>query len=167
MGLARKFLQWLTRIESVLAVAALALAATALVSDIFAREIFRQGLFGSLRVAVYATAVSALLGFSLCIGAGAHLRVTVFDGITPESWRPAVARIGDLIALAICCYFAYWAISYVNQTRVLGETDPSLNLKVWPMQGALVWMFVSGALHYLLFFIFPELRPKEQEPVPS
>lgn len=150
-----------------LAVAALAVAATALVSDIFAREIFRQGLFGSLRVAVYATAIAALLGFSLCVAAGAHLRVTIFDSLTPESWRPTVARIGDLLALVICCYFAFWAISYVNQTRVLGETDPSLNIKVWPMQSVLAWMFISAAIRYLLFFTYPELRPREQEPVPS
>jgi TRAP-type C4-dicarboxylate transport system permease small subunit len=165
MEFARKFLQWLTRIESMVAVLALAVAATALVSDIFAREILRQGLFGSLRVAVYATAIAALLGFSLCVAAGAHLRVTVFDSLTPEGWRSTVARTGDLLALVICCYFAYWAISYVNQTRVLGETDPSLNLKVWPMQSVLAWMFISGALRYLLFFMFPELRPAEQEPI--
>jgi TRAP-type C4-dicarboxylate transport system permease small subunit len=164
MERARKFMQWLTKLESALAVAGLGIAAAALVSDIAARELFRQGLFGSLRVAVYAAAVAALLGFSLCIAAGTHLRVTIFDGVTPERWRPAVARIGDLIALSICCYFAYWAIVYVNQTRVLGETDPSLNIKVWPIQSALAWMFISGAIRYALFFAFPGLRPQEQGP---
>jgi len=165
MTVARQFLHWLTRLECVVAVLALILSASALMADIIAREVFRVGLFGSLRVAVYSTAIAALFGFGICVAQSAHIRVNVFDKITPETWQATIVRIGDVISLAICAYFAYWALQYVIQTYEIGETDTSLNLKVWPMQTVLFWMFFSGGLRYALFAVFPVLRPEEAEVV--
>lgn len=156
-----RVLHALTRLESVVAVLAICVSAAALLADIFAREFFGVGLFGSLRVAVYATAIGALLGFSICITHGAHIRVSLFDGLTPEAIRPAVHRAGHLLSFGICAYLAWWAIFYVRQTYSLGETDSSLGIQVWPIQVVMPWMFLSGALRYLSYFAFPGLAPKE------
>ncbi|HWK12787.1 MAG TPA: TRAP transporter small permease [Rhizobiaceae bacterium] len=163
MNGAGKFLQLLNRFEMVVAVTALFVSAGALLSDIFAREFFSVGLFGSFRVAVYATAISALIGFCVCISSGSHLRISFLDKAAPERLRPLVMRIGDLMSFAICAYFAYWAVFYVRQTAGLGETDPSLGIEVWPFQAVMAWMFISAAARYLIYFIFPTLAATEQE----
>lgn len=158
------FLDRLTRIECFFAVVCLCISAGALVADIFTRELFSFGLFGSLRVAVYATALAALSGFGICVAKGSHLRISSLDRLTPERWRPLFARAGNLLSFAICMFFAYWALFYVRQTFALGETDPSLRIPVWPMQSILIWMFVSGGLRYLAYAVFPEIEPREAEP---
>jgi C4-dicarboxylate transporter, DctQ subunit len=156
--------RWLTRVESAFAVLALCVSAGALISDILARELFSVGLFGSLRVAVYATALAAFSGFAICVATGSHLRISALDGMVPLRWRSIVMRLGNFGSFCICAYFAYWSYFYVQQTASIGETDSSLQIEVWPIQSILVWMFVSGGLRYLAFGIFPELAPSESEP---
>lgn len=159
----RRLLDLLTRVECAFAVTALCISAGALVADIVSREVFSHGLFGSLRIAVFATALAALSGFAICVATGSHLRISSFDGLIPAGMRPAVIRIGNLLSFAICAFFAYWALFYVRQTMAIGETDPSLGIAVWPLQSILVWMFVSGGLRYLAYAVFPELEPQEAE----
>ncbi|MEP9386028.1 TRAP transporter small permease [Mesorhizobium sp. KR9-304] len=161
--LAGAFLALLTRTEQAIAVAALFVTAAALLADIFAREVLFSSLFGSLRVAVYGMAFAALFGFCVCVAANAHIRVTIFDGITPAAWRPLVCRFADLLSFAICAAFGWFAAHYVWQTYMVAETDVALGIVVWPFQLALVWAFISGGLRYGLFFVFPALRPQEQE----
>jgi C4-dicarboxylate transporter, DctQ subunit len=158
------FLAWLTRVECLFAVVCLCISAGALVADIFAREVFSVGLFGSLRVAVYATALAALTGFGICVATGTHLRISSLDRFIPKRWRPLVTRAGNLLSFAICMFFAYWSLFYVRQTYALGETDSSLRIPVWPIQSILIWMFVSGGLRYLAYAVFAELQPREAEP---
>jgi len=160
-----RFFELLTRAECVFAVTCLCISAGALVADIVSRELFSYGLFGSLRVAVYATALAALSGFAICVATGTHLRVNALDALVPVAWRPLVGRVGNVLAFAICMYFAYWSLFYVRQTFRIGETDPSLGIKVWPIQCILIWMFVSAGARYIAYAIFPELEPREAEPV--
>ncbi len=157
------FFRWLTHAECAFAVAALCVSAAALLSDIVSRELFSVGLFGSLRIAVYATALAALSGFAICVATGAHLRITALDALVPAPLRPLVLRGGNLLSFAICAYFAYWSIFYIRQTAAIGETDPSLGVVVWPFQCILAWMFISGGARYLAFAVYPELQPGEVE----
>lgn len=163
--LTARFLFYLARFERVVAVGGLFVTAAALLADIFAREVLRSSLFGSLRVAVYAMAISALFGFCVCVAANAHIRVTVFDGVTPPAWRPLVSRLADVISFLICSAFIWFAAHYVWQTFQVAETDVALGVLVWPFQLALVWMFASAGIRYGLFAIFPGLRPREEEVV--
>lgn len=157
------FLRQLTRVEQAIAVGGLLLTAVALLVDIFAREVLYSSIFGSLRIAVYSTAFAALIGFCVCVASNSHIRVSIFDGLTPPSWRPAIYRLADVVSFAICIVFAWFAVNYVWQTYLVGETDVSLNVVIWPFQLVLVWMFVSAALRYGLFAIYPALRPQEEE----
>jgi TRAP-type C4-dicarboxylate transport system permease small subunit len=158
-------LDWLTRAECLFAVTCLCMSAAALVADIFAREVLGFGLWGALRVAVYSTALAALSGFAICVATGSHLRITALDGLTPVSLRPLVGRLGNLTSFAICMFFAWWSFIYVRQTYNIGETDSSLGIEVWPVQSILIWMFLSGGVRYLAYSVFPELEPREAEPV--
>ncbi|MGK6315682.1 TRAP transporter small permease [Neorhizobium sp. DT-125] len=160
---AQRFLQVLFRLECGIAVFFLCLSAAALLADIFTRELFQFGLFGSLRVAVYSTAIAALIGFPIAIATGSHIRVTALDALVPRSWEPALGRVANVVSAAICIFFVYWAAFYVAQTRDFGETDPSLAILVWPIQSVLVWMFLSGAVRYIIYALFPALQPQEAE----
>jgi TRAP-type C4-dicarboxylate transport system permease small subunit len=161
--MAQRFLSALFKLECSIAVVSLCLSAGALIADIITRELFQFGLFGALRVAVYSTAVAALIGFPIAVATGSHIRVTVLDALVPKRWEAAQGRVANVVSAAICLFFMYWAIFYVSQTRDFGETDPSLGIVVWPIQSVLVWMFLSGALRYITYALFPALQPQEAE----
>lgn len=160
---ARAFMIGLTRLERALAALALAIAVGALLADLAGRELFGGGLFGALRVSVYATSAAAMLGFVVCVAQNAHIRITLLDRFVPVRWQAQVVRVGDLVSLLICLYFAFLSYEYVNQTFRLGETDVSLGVYVWPMQSVLIWAFLSAAVRFLIFTVFPRLRPAESE----
>ncbi len=165
-GLARNLLDALNRVEAAIAVFTLFLTAGLIVADVLGRELFNHGVFGALRGSVYAMAITGLLGFGLCVASGSHMRIRIFDGLIPKSLEGVWVRLSDTISFLICAYFAYWAVLYVRETFLQHEVALSLNVVVWPFQLALPWMFISAGLRYLLFAIFPALRPIETE-VPS
>nr|WP_250812957.1 TRAP transporter small permease [Neorhizobium tomejilense] len=160
---AHRFLSAIFKLECSIAVVSLSISAGALIADIITRELFQFGLFGALRVAVYSTAVAALIGFPIAIATGSHIRVSTLDGLVPERWQAAQRLIANIVSAAICLFFLYWAVFYVAQTRDLGETDPSLGIVIWPIQSVLIWMFLSGAVRYITYALFPALQPQEAE----
>ncbi|WP_267215900.1 TRAP transporter small permease [Chelatococcus asaccharovorans] len=161
MNVARQYLQILWVLESLIASIALFIIAGLLLADVVGREFFNHGLFGALRGAVYAMAISGLLGFGLCVASNSHVRISALDGIVPISLRPIVTRLGDIASALICALLAYWAIRFVAGTITQNEMALSLGMPVWPFQMVLPWMFLSATSRYVVFAIWPQLRPEE------
>lgn len=159
----RRALSWMYRCEVVVACGALLLVAGALLSDVIARELFGNGLFGAQRFSVFCNAVGGLLGFAIVVHTGGHLRVAVVDQLFPTNWHPVMARIGDVISCALCGMLMYYAVIFVRSTYTVGDTDAVFNIKIWPLQGVLVYLFAASALRYLCYALFPALRPAESE----
>ncbi|WP_374633545.1 TRAP transporter small permease [Ferrovibrio sp.] len=158
-----RVLSWMFRCEVVVACGALLLVAGALLSDVIAREVLGNGLFGAQRFAVFCNAVGGLLGFAIVVHTGGHLRVAVVDQLFPAHWHSAMARIGDLLSCALCLLLMYYAYVFVGSTYTVGDTDAVFNIKIWPIQSVLIYLFAASALRYLCYAFFPALRPAESE----
>ena len=152
-------MHWLQRAEATVAVVAFAVIVVLLSLDLAGRELLGQGIFVAQRAAVYCMVVAAMLGFSLSIGWGAHMRIELAERIFPRAWSPTVDRISDATAVGACAFLAYWsfrfvAVSFDQQARGMG-----LEILLWPVQAVFVWAFASGALRHLAYAIRPALRP--------
>ncbi len=159
----RRGLSWLFRLEVFMACTSLMLVVAALLADVVAREIGGDGIFGAQRFAVFANSVGGLLGFAIVVHTGGHLRVGVVDKLIPEKWESLVIRFCDLISAALCILLGYLAVIFVRSTYDLGDTEPVFDIKIWPIQVVLPYLFGASALRYLCYAAFPAIRPEDKE----
>jgi TRAP-type C4-dicarboxylate transport system permease small subunit len=159
--LVRRGLQWLFRAEATVACAGLALVILALLADVVARELLGSGLFGAQRFAVYSNSIASLLGFAIVVHTGGHLRMSFLDKVLPEPWNSRLARFGDALSAVLCMMLAYFAFRFVRSTFVLGDTDAVFQIRIWPIQAILPYIFLSASLRYVCYVLFPGLRPQE------
>ncbi len=101
MHFAQQFLKWLKALEATICVIAFSAAAIALIADVLGREIFGSGIFGAQRFAVWATAISGLIGFALVTSEAGHLRPQFADKWLPRWLDPHIDRIADVVSVVI------------------------------------------------------------------
>jgi TRAP-type C4-dicarboxylate transport system permease small subunit len=159
---AERGLTWLFRVEAIAASTGLALVIVALLADVAAREFFGNGLFGAQRFAVYCNSVGSLLGFALVVQTGGHLRFSLLDKAFPAAWESAFRRLADGLSAVLCLLLAYFAFRFVRGTYVISETDTVFQIRIWPIQMLLPYIFISSFLRYACFAAFPALRPEEK-----
>ncbi len=160
MDTARRLLGWLKALEAAVCIIAFSAAALALVIDVLGRELFGSGIFGAQRFAVWATAIAGLVGFAMVTAEAGHLRPQFADKWLPRSLDPYMDRIGDLVSAAICITLGVYAVWFVQSTYALGERGMAIQIKIWPIQLALPWMFLSSAVRHLAFATWPALKPE-------
>ena len=160
-SLVRRGLLWLFRAEATVACAGLALVILALLADVVSRELLGSGLFGAQRFAVYSNSIASLLGFAIVVHTGGHLRMSFLDKVLPEPWNSRLARFGDALSAALCMMLAYFAYRFVKSTFVLGDTDAVFQIRIWPIQAILPYIFLSATVRYACYVLFPALRPQE------
>lgn len=158
-----RMLTWLVRAELVVTCTALLFVAAALFSDVFAREAFGRGIFGAQKFAVYCNAIAGLLGFSVVVHTGGHLRVSAVDRLFPVDWHPTMSRLGDVTSAVLCGILGWFAARYVLSSLRIGEADLLFYAKLWPFQLVLPYIFLASAFKFLCFAICPALRPAEME----
>lgn len=157
-----RILDAVTLAEKIIAFSALITITGALAADVIMREFVGVGLFGSLRLAVYALILCAMAGFGIATATGAHLRPGFADGLIPAPLVPYAVRLGQLASCAIMVVLAYSAWKMVVFIREIGERDIALDVPVWVIQMALPLAFGIAAFRYLSYAVFPGLIPAEE-----
>jgi len=160
-GFARGLLCAIMGIETFVCFTSFIIGTIALALDIFGREFLGFGIFGAQRLAVYCVAVAGVLGFSYVVSHGGHLRPTVLDKLIPAQHDRAASRLADLVSCLLCLLVAYGAFLLVRSTFQIGERDMTLPIFIWPVQSVLVVSFVFAATKFLLFALYPPLRPAQ------
>lgn len=157
--IARRFLRGLFWTEAAVAVLAFLAIAAALFADVASREILHVGIFGAQRFAVYCMIVGAMLGFAIAVSYATHMRITVADGLVPERWNQAVNRLADLVSAGVCTFLGYWSFEFVQVSFEQGARGMALDVLLWPIQSVLTWVFLSAAARYVIYALYPPLRP--------
>lgn len=161
-AIVRRILDAITWAEKIIAFAALITITGALAADVIMREIMGVGLFGSLRLAVYALILCAMAGFGVATATGTHLRPGFADGLIPASLVPLAVRLGQLASCAIMVVLAHSAWKMVVFIHDIDERDIALDVPIWAIQMALPVAFGIAALRYLSYATFPDLIPAEE-----
>lgn len=160
-GFAYALLRLIGAVETIVCFTSFIIGTIALALDIFGREFLGFGIFGAQRLAVYCVAVAGVLGFSYVITHGGHLRPSILDKLIPPRHDAAMGRIADLVSAILCLLLAYGAFLLVLSTFQIGERDMSLQIPIWPIQSVLIVSFLFAATKFLIFALYPTLRPAE------
>lgn len=157
----KRALDLIVWVERAIVACAFTVMLVVLLIDVAGRELFGQGLFGSVRIAVYALILCAMAGFGLATATGGHLRPKFLDGLLAGPLEGPGIRLGQLLSAAIMFYLAYAAVTMVQFTRLIEERDLVLDTLVWPIQTALPIGFALSGLRHLIYAIYPALAPVE------
>ncbi len=159
-----RLLGGITRIEKLIASATFLIMVVALLADVIGREVFGQGVFGSVRVAVYALIVCAMAGFGIATASGAHLRPRFLDAAATGRLEQLAVRAGHLASAAILLGLGFAAWTLVGFSRMIEDRDVVLDVLIWPIQCALPFGFALSALRHVIFGLYPQLAPTDKGP---
>ena len=160
---ARSFLTGLGRLERLLCLSALAVLALVLFTDVLLRTLLGNGLAWAHQAGVYANIVVSLIGIGLASANGSHLRPRFADSWLPQSWEPVLERLQSLTTALLFLFLFVLSLQLVLETYALAELSTVLQTPVWPVQSLLPLAFGLAFIRYLLFALFPELRPANKE----
>ena len=172
---ARKAVLVWHRVECWIAVVAFAFIAVVLLIDVVGRELIAPllremgqtvgalGVQGSQKLSVYALVIGSYAGVGIATATGSHLVPRVAFAWVPAAWNDAMNRLSDFIAAVFLLGVAWVAWQFVQSSMSTGLLVPILNWKVWPIQLALPIGFLSAAGRYLMFGLWPALRPLPPE----
>jgi TRAP-type C4-dicarboxylate transport system permease small subunit len=162
-------------LETTVAIVAYLFIMLLLMSDVLGRELVgpllrllgfepgATGIYGSQRIALYAMVVGAFLGLGIATATGTHLLPRVGFGWLPRAWAPAVDRIADVITGLILCATTWYAVEFVNGSRASENVVAVLDAPAWLIQIVIPVGFLSAALRYFIFALWPAARPAPPE----
>ena len=163
------------KVECWVAVACFAFIALIMIIDVFGREVLGPvlaalgldigptGIFAAQRFAMIALIIGSFMGVGIATATGSHLVPRVAHGWVPKEWGPAMDRIADVITGLFLLGFVWFGFVFVRSTAETELRMPVLDWLVWPIQMAIPLGFLSAALRYFVFAIWPGVRPRPPE----
>lgn len=173
--LARTVLERWHSVECWIAVAAFSFIALILLIDVIGRELVgplirvlgfpatATGVFASQKLSIFALVIGSFAGIGIATATGSHLVPRVAFGWTPKSWAPWIDRLADLITGLFLVGVAYYGFVFVQSSMATDLRAPVLDWSVWPIQLAIPIGFLSAAGRYVMYAIWPALRPLPPE----
>ncbi len=162
--------------ECWVAMTAFSFIALVVVYDVAAREVLgpllrRAGgnanavmVVGAAKMGVYALIVGAFSGIGIATATGAQLVPKVAFGWVPRAWGPTMDRLADALTALFLLGVAYYGAVFVNGSRVSGLlTSGGLEMPAWVIQAVIPVGFASAAVRYVLFALWPAVRPQPPE----
>jgi len=132
--------------------------------DVINREAFRLGLPWLQKSAVYLMIWGGFLGAALTTARGAHLRPEVTDRLWPKKTRPLIHSVEEFLTGLFCAAMAVLSISYVMDSKSMGDSNVATGLPIWVIQLVIPYSFASMAIRHLAYAFLPKLRPKKPGP---
>ena len=164
---------WIERFLSIVTFGCIGLL---LMYDVITRELVRpilaslgmSGAFltfiGTQKVAVYLLIAGAFAGFSLATATGTQLVPKVGFKWAPKSWDAGLNRLGDVISGLFLFIVTYYAIAFVRSSAQAGlMTSSGFEAPVWILQTVIPIGFASAAARYLVYGLWPAVRPVPPE----
>jgi len=152
------------------AVLCFAFIAAVIVLDVFNRELLGplfsllgmsapSGLFGAQKLAVFALVIGSFAAIGIATATASHLAPKVGHGWFPKTWSRTIDRIADIITGLVFVITAWFGWQFVLVTKEYGLLAPVINTSPWMIQLAIPLGFLSAALRYFIFAIWPATRP--------
>lgn len=171
---ARRFVEVWHRVECLVAVVAFALIAALLILDVAGREVLgpiyklldiksSTGVYGAQKLSVYALVVGSFCGIGIATATSSHLLPRVGFSWIPKAWGPSMDRLADVLTGLFMVGVAYYGFVFVQSSIETGLRAQAFNMPVWPFQLAIPLGFLSAAVRYFCFAIWPALRPLPPE----
>ncbi|MGX9349719.1 TRAP transporter small permease [Shimia sp. W99] len=121
------------------------------------------GIYGARKISLFLLVIGAFAGLGVSVATGTQIVPRVAFKWVPASWGPHVDRIANGLSAAVFLAVAYYGWVFVSASRDIGTVMPGLDVPVWIFQAAIPIGFVSAALRYVIFFIWPGSAPAREE----
>ena len=162
------------RAECLIAVAAFGFIALVLILDVVGRELLTPiyrwlgiqsaaGVFAAQKMSVYALVIGSFCGIGVATATASHLLPRLGFGWVPESFGPTMNRIADLVTGLFFCGVAWYGWVYVQSSMQAGLRAQAFDMPIWPIQLAIPLGFLSAAVRYFFYAVWPALRPVPPE----
>ncbi len=158
-----RFLNALHKLEMAICFLAFAAMALILMVDVGMREIVGIGWYGASQRATIAMVILVFIALGLATSSGVHLRPRFADDVLTASWQPVILRLSDLVTAVFYLFVAVVAVYVVRDTAALEERVHTIHWILWPFQLVIVFAFGMGAVRHVIYFIYPALRPLEDD----
>jgi TRAP-type C4-dicarboxylate transport system permease small subunit len=163
------------KVECWVAVVCFAFIALIMIVDVFGREVLGPtlaglgidvgptGIFAAQRFAMIALIVGSFMGVGIATATASHLVPRVGFSWVPKAWGPRMDRLADVLTGIFLLGFVWYGIEFVRSTAATELRMPVLDWLIWPIQTAIPLGFLSAALRYFVFAIWPGVRPRPPE----
>jgi TRAP-type C4-dicarboxylate transport system permease small subunit len=162
------------RAECLIAVAAFGFIAVVLILDVAGRELLTPfyrafdlkgaaGIFAAQKMSVYALVIGSFCGVGVATATGSHLLPRIGFGWVPKDFAPTMDRIADVVTGLFFVGVAWFGWVYVSSSMQAGLRMQAFDMPIWPIQLAIPLGFLSAAVRYFFFAIWPALRPVPPE----
>jgi TRAP-type C4-dicarboxylate transport system permease small subunit len=121
------------------------------------------GVFASQKLSIFALVIGSFAGIGIATATASHLVPRVAFGWIPARWEPWFNRMADAITGLFLIGVAYYGLVFVQSSMATDLRAPVLDWSVWPIQLAIPIGFLSAAGRYLMYAIWPGLRPLPPE----
>ncbi len=159
------------RVECLIAVGAFGFIALVLILDVAGRELLAPlyryfgikgaaGVFAAQKMSVYALVIGSFAGIGIATATASHLLPRVGFTWVPIAWWPAMDRLADTVTGFFMVGVAYYGWVYVQSSMAAGLRAQAFDIPIWPIQAAIPLGFLSAAIRYFFFALWPALRPE-------
>lgn len=172
---ARRLARGWHRVECWVAIVAFSLIALLLMIDVIGRELVgpalhgigvkigATGVPGAQKISVFALVVGSFCGVGVATATNSHLVPRVAFSWVPKAWESGISRLADAFTGAFVLAVAWYGLQFVLASKGTGMRAPVLGWEVWPFQLAIPAGFVSAAVRYFLYALWPALKPPPPE----
>jgi len=171
----RRLVELWHRGECWIAVAAFGFIAAILLLDVIGREFVgpllrlvglepgATGIFAAQKLSVFALVIGSFAGIGIATATGSHIVPRFAHGWVPAAWGPAMDRLADVLTGLFLVAVAWFGFKFVGSSFKTGLRAPVLDWPVWPVQLFIPLGFLSAAGRYLLYAVWPALKPQPPE----
>ena len=161
--------------ECWLAVAAFGFIAAILLLDVIGREFVgpvlrlvgidpgATGIFAAQKLSVFALVIGSFAGIGIATSTGAHIQPRFAYGWIPAEWGPVMDRLADVLTGIALVAVAWFGLKFVGSSMKTDLRAPVLDWPVWPIQLFIPLGFLSAAGRYVLYAVWPALKPQPPE----
>ncbi|MCU9839947.1 TRAP transporter small permease [Ruegeria sp. WL0004] len=122
-----------------------------------------SGIYGAGKMSLFMLVIGAFAGLGISVASGAQIVPRIAFGWTPAFLSPAIDRFANLLSGICFLAVAYYGWIFVSASRDIGTVMPGLDWPVWIIQIAIPIGFLSAAIRYSIFAIWPSLAPVREE----
>lgn len=161
--------------EKALAVAALTLILVLIFTDVFLREAVAplanalgieglpSGLYGAQKKSVYLLVVAAFLGIGVSVATAGQIVPSVAFNWIPRRIEPLIDRLSHLLSAAVLFAVTWYGYLFILDSMAYPTMVAGLNWPSWIIQIMIPIGFLSAALRYLIFAIWPDTAPERPQ----
>jgi TRAP-type C4-dicarboxylate transport system permease small subunit len=121
------------------------------------------GVYGARKLSLFLLVIGAFAGLGVSVATGTQIVPRIAFKWVPESWGPHIDRISNLLGGIVFTAVAYYGWVFVSASRGIGTVMPGLDTPVWIIQAAIPIGFLSAAIRYFIFAIWPGCAPALEE----